>query len=68
LKWTSIAVQIENPTITKSASIKLALKELQKEKNMRNYIRIRSIKIQNENPNISKKDSIFKSIKEWKNM
>ena len=32
LKWTSIAIQIENPKITKSASIKMAVKELQKEK------------------------------------
>lgn len=68
LKWTSIAIQIENPKITKSASIKNAIKELQKEKKMRNYIRVQSIKYQKDNPNITKKDSIKMAIVDWKKM
>ena len=32
LKWTSIAINIENPTYNKSDCMKLAIKELQKEK------------------------------------
>jgi len=66
LKWTSIAIQIENPNITKSNSIKKAIKELQKEKKMRNYIRVYSLKYQKENTNISKKESIKEAIKAWK--
>ena len=66
LKWTSIAIQIENPKITKSASIKMAVKELQKEKKMRNYIHVYSIKYQKENPYISKKESIKMAIADWK--
>jgi len=66
LKWTSIAIQIENPNITKSNSIKSAIKELQKEKGLRNYIRLYSLKYQKENPNISKKESIKEAIKSWK--
>ena len=66
LKWTSIAIQIDNPNITKSDSIKKAIKELQKEKKMRNYIRVQSIQYQKENPNITKKDSIKMAIADWK--
>ena len=66
LKWTSVAVKIENPNLTKSSCMKIALKELQKEKKMRNYIRIYSIKYQKENPNNSKKESIKMAIADWK--
>lgn len=38
LKWTSIAINIENPTYSKSDCMKLAIKELQKEKKMRKYV------------------------------
>jgi hypothetical protein len=65
LKWTSIAINIENPTYSKSACMKLAIKELQKEKRMRNYIRIRSITMQKVN-NMSKKESIIQAMMEWK--
>lgn len=65
LKWTSIAIQLENPTYNKSNCMKLAIKELQKEKKMRNYIHNRSIVLQKVD-NISKKDSIIKAIIEWK--
>ena len=65
LKWPSIAINIENPTYSKSACMKLAIKELQKEKRMRNYIRIRSITMQKVN-NMSKKESIIQAMMEWK--
>jgi hypothetical protein len=65
LKWTSIAIQLENPTYNKSNCMKLAIKELQKEKKMRNYIHNRSIILQKID-NMSKKDSIIKAIIEWK--
>jgi hypothetical protein len=65
LKWTSIAIQLENPTYNKSNCMKLAIKELQKEKKMRNYIHNRSIILQKVD-NMSKKDSIIKAIIEWK--
>lgn len=67
LKWTSIAINIENPTYSKSDCMKLAIKELQKEKKMRKYIHIRSIILQ-KNDNMSKKDSIIKAMVEWKHM
>lgn len=67
LKWTSIAISIENPTYNKSDCMKLAIKELQKEKKMRKYIHIRSIILQ-KNDNMSKKDSIIKAMVEWKHM
>tara|TARA_Y100000389_G_C17443346_1_gene510031 strand:- start:331 stop:561 length:231 start_codon:yes stop_codon:yes gene_type:complete len=65
LKWTSIAIQIENPTYNKSNCMKLAIKELQKEKKMRNYIHNRSIVLQKAG-NMSKKESIIQAIIEWK--
>ena len=48
--------------------MKIALKELQKEKMMRNYIRVYSMKLQKENSIISKKDSIIQALTEWKKM
>jgi hypothetical protein len=66
LKWTSIAINIENPTYSKSTCMKLAIKELQKEKRMRNYIHIRSIMMQKINTKISKKESIIQAMMEWK--
>lgn len=68
LKWTSVAVSIENPNLTKSACMKIAIKELKKEKNMRNYIRMVSIRIQKENPNTTKAASIKQAMAEWKAM
>ena len=68
LKWTSVAVSIENPNLTKSACMKIAIKELKKEKNMRNYIHVSSIKLQKENPTISKTASIKQAMAEWKAM
>lgn len=68
LKWTSVAVSIENPNLTKSACMKIAIKELKKEKIMRNYIRTSSIKLQKENPTISKAASIKRAMAEWKTM
>lgn len=67
LKWTSIAINIENPTYNKSDCMKLAIKELQKEKKMRKYIHIRSITMQKIN-NMSKKESIIQAMMEWKHM
>jgi len=67
LKWTSIAISIENPTYNKSDCMKLAIKELQKEKKMRKYIHMRSIILQ-KNDSMSKKESIIKAIVEWKQM
>lgn len=67
LKWTSIAINIENPTYNKSDCMKLAIKELQKEKRMRNYIHIQSIILQ-KNDNMSKKESIIQAMVEWKQM
>ena len=46
--------------------MKIAIKELKKEKNMRNYIRASSIKLQKENPTISKTASIKQAMAEWK--
>ena len=68
LKWTSVAVSIENPNLTKSACMKIAIRELKKEKYMRNYIRMVSIRIQKENPNTTKAASIRQAMAEWKAM
>lgn len=68
LKWTSIAVKIENPNLNKSSCMKMALKELKKEKNMRHYIHTLSVKIQKENKNISTTSSIIQALSEWKTM
>ena len=53
LKWTSIAIQMENPEYSKSDSMKLAIAELKKEKLMRKYIRMVSTHIQKEIPGIT---------------
>ena len=68
LKWTSIAIQMENPQYNKSDSMKLAIVELKKEKLMRNYIRMVSTHIQKENPGITKAASIKQAMAEWKAM
>lgn len=68
LKWTSVAIQMENPEYSKSDSMKLAIGELKKEKLMRNYIRMVSTHIQKENPGITKTTSIKQAMAEWKAM
>ena len=68
LKWTSVAIKIENPNLSNSSCMKMALKELKKEKDMRNYIRTRSVNIQKENKNITRASSIMKALSEWKTM
>jgi hypothetical protein len=67
LKWTSIAIKIENPNLTRSSCMKIALKELKKEKNMRKYIHIRSIQIRKEKK-ISISLSILMAVSDWKKM
>lgn len=66
LKWTSIALKIENPYLTKSSCMKMALKELKKEKEMRNYIHTRSMQIREENSDIKIASSILVALSEWK--
>ncbi len=66
LKWTSVAVNIENPNLSKSNCMKIAIMELKKEKKLRNYIREKSTHIQKENPGITKADSIKQAMNEWK--
>lgn len=68
LKWTSVAINIENPNLGKSACMKMAIGELKKEKQMRNYIRMVSTHIQKENPSITKAASIKQAMAEWKAM
>lgn len=68
MKWTSIAVNIENPKLSKSDCMKMAIAELKKEKMLRNYIRMVSTHIQKENPGITKSASIKQAISEWKAM
>ena len=68
LKWTSIAIQIENPEYSKSYCMKLAILELKTEKLMRNYIRMVSTHIQKENNGITKAASIKQAMAEWKAM
>lgn len=66
LKWTSNAIQIENPNFTKSKCMKLAIGELKKEKQMRNFIHTRSIIYQKEFPEMTKALSIKRAMLEWK--
>ena len=66
LKWTSIAISIENPKLNKSTCMKMAIKELNKEKKMRNYIRVCSLSLQKNNENMTKSESILKAIHLWK--
>jgi hypothetical protein len=68
LKWTSVAIQMENPEYSKSDSMKMAIRELKKEKQMRKYIRVVSTHIQKENPGITKVASIKQAMAEWKAM
>jgi hypothetical protein len=68
LKWTSIAIQMENPEYSKSECMKFAIAELKKEKLMRKYIRMVSIHIQKENPGITRAASIKQAMAEWKAM
>lgn len=60
------ALKIENPYLNKSSCMKIALKELKKEKDMRNYIRTRSIQMRKENSNITIASSIKIALSEWK--
>tara|TARA_Y100000389_G_C17433112_1_gene503914 strand:+ start:92 stop:325 length:234 start_codon:yes stop_codon:yes gene_type:complete len=68
LKWSLVAISIENPSYTKSTCMKFAIKELQQEKKKRRFIRIQSIKLQEEQPNISKSQSIIQAITIYKSI
>ena len=68
LKWTSVAIQMENPEYSKSDSMKMAIMELKKEKQMRKYIRVVSTRIQKDSPGITKVASIKQAMAEWKAM
>jgi len=46
--------------------MKMALKELKKEKEMRNYIHTRSMQIREENSDIKIASSILVALSEWK--
>tara|TARA_Y100000389_G_scaffold166023_1_gene170493 strand:- start:140 stop:319 length:180 start_codon:yes stop_codon:yes gene_type:complete len=59
---------MENPEYSKSDIMKLAILELKKEKQMRNYIRVVSTHIQKEKPGITKAASIKQAMAEWKAM
>tara|TARA_Y100000389_G_C17354530_1_gene460316 strand:+ start:818 stop:1048 length:231 start_codon:yes stop_codon:yes gene_type:complete len=66
LKWTSNAIQIENPIFTKSKCMKMAIGELKKEKQMRKFIQAKSLIYQKDYPGMSKAISIKRAMLEWK--
>jgi hypothetical protein len=68
LKWTSIAIQMENPEYSKSDCMKFAIIELKTEKLKRDFIRSRSIQIRKFNRCVTVSASIKMALAEWKAM
>jgi hypothetical protein len=56
----------ENPNITRAECMKMALKKLRGDKQMRTYIHNKSTLIKKSNPELSYKQSIMSALNEWK--
>jgi hypothetical protein len=56
----------ENPNITRAECMKIALKKLRNDKQMRAFIHNKSSLIKKNNPELSYKQSIMTALNEWK--
>ncbi len=66
LYWTSIAIHLDNPQISRTQCMKNAIKELRVEKMLRSFLRSKSQEIKRNNPEYSKAECIKASLSEWK--
>ena len=66
LYWTSIAIHIDNPCISRTQCMKNAIKELRVEKILRSFLRSKSQEIKKQYPEYSKAECIKASLSEWK--
>ena len=62
----STQIHIENQHLSRADCMKLALKKLRNDKNMRKFIHDKSTSIKNNNPNLTYTKSIMTAVKEWK--
>jgi hypothetical protein len=66
LYWTSIAIRIENPTLSRVQCMKNALKELKAEQILRSFIRTKSREIKKKYPEYTAAYCIKAALSEWK--
>lgn len=62
----SSKIHNENPNITRAECMKIALKKLRNDKQMRRFIHNKSSLIKKNNPELSYKQSIMTALNEWK--
>lgn len=66
LKMYSVDIYNNNPHLTRSECMKIAIRMLKDDKKLRKFIHIKSTNIKNNNPNMSCAESIKEALKEWK--
>jgi len=62
----SIKIHNNEPNNTRAECMKIALKKLRNDKQMRTFIHNKSILIKKNNPELSYKQSIITALNEWK--
>jgi len=66
LYWESIAIRIDNPTLSRVQCMKNALKELKAEQMLRSFIRTKSHEIKKKYPEYTAAYCIKAALSEWK--
>lgn len=66
LRWESISIYINNPSLDRATCMKLALKNLCEEKKYRAFIRTKSQEIKKINPQYTLTACMKLTVKEWK--
>ncbi len=66
LNMYSNKIYIENPNFSRANCMKIALKKLRYDKQMKTFIHNKSTFIKKNNPDISYKQSIMMALSEWK--
>ena len=66
LYWESIAIRIDNPTLSRVQCMKNALKELKAEQMLRSFIRTKSREIKKKYPEYTAAYCIKAALSEWK--
>jgi hypothetical protein len=68
LKMYSTNIYNNNPGLTRTECMKIALRMLKEDKKLRKFIHIKSTNIKKNNPDMSYAESIKSALGEWKKM
>ena len=66
LRWTSIAIRIDNPCLSPTQCMRIAMKELATEKILRSFIRTKCSEIKKQHPEYTCVECMKASLNEWK--